>query len=237
MKLVSNGTGGHNLAISTTAFRFNPTIIIIADFNSDGTQDVILVTLNTNTFYAPGRGDVAFAPSVLIGATGVRANDAYALDIDKDGYTDLVGLGASWSDIAYVGLATGPATFLRRPSQNIDDQKHILVELDGDGVLNIVQPSGLGNGIYVGLGVGDGFFTMISQRATLRLWPLPRVISTAMATWMYLGPIPPRAASRSTPAPETEILWSPPFPMRPRARAMGGGFKPPISTMTACRIL
>ncbi|MEO1535473.1 MAG: VCBS repeat-containing protein, partial [Planctomycetota bacterium] len=108
---LGDGTGGLSLtpielpyATTTTDI---PSSVIVADFNNDDEQDIMLATnSNPGVLYFKGNGNGGFAPPVPI-STGFD-HSVFAADVNNDGATDLItssGFAASPSNVVKVYLS------------------------------------------------------------------------------------------------------------------------------------
>jgi len=133
--------------------------LLAADFDADGKADVVVHRLapTEDLLFLRGKGDGTFAPPVAISSEFKQPLEALlAGDLDGDGKLDLVALGV-WGG-AYVMLGWGDGTF--RPRVQYDSAEGAsegrLVDLDGDGHLELVEVAV--NGLVVMPGKGDGTF-------------------------------------------------------------------------------
>ena len=155
---LGNGDGTFSLASTTAAPSGG--FLALGDFNHDGKLDFA----TSGNLLALGNGDGTFqTPTDIVanppsaGFSGIAAGD-----INNDGWTDLVltiGNGL-YGDTVFVLLNNREAGFTQVPANFGEDTiQPILVDLDGDGNLDLVlQPTRFG-GAEIHLGNGMGGFS------------------------------------------------------------------------------
>jgi len=156
--------------------------MVVADFDDDGAQDVVVsegfhltnqASGVQHTFYLRGNGNGTFQPAVVI-ASGIQSGlvDFAAADVNHDDEIDLIGI-AQYSAV-HVQLGNGNGTFLPPVLYNAEIGGTLgqvaLADFDWDGHLDIAMTmDALGNvglGLVVLRGVGDGSFTAARKFAT-----------------------------------------------------------------------
>lgn len=140
----------------------NATGMVAADFNQDGKQDVAVV--NTPSCAAPCTGTVSVISGT--GASYFGSAKKYTIgmhgraiavgDLNGDGYLDLVVTNATPGDNAdtsvLMGTAGGGFTAAKNYTLGSLSNVAYLVDMNGDGKLDLVEAGG------VALGKGDGTF-------------------------------------------------------------------------------
>jgi uncharacterized repeat protein (TIGR01451 family) len=141
--------------------------LVAADFDGDGKADAVVHRLgpSDDLLFLGGTGDGHFRAAVPISSeVGQPIDTLLAGDLDEDGKLDLVALG-TWGG-AYVMLGRGDGTFLPRAAHDIAEgaSDGTIVDLDGDGHLDVL--SAAVNGLAVLPGRGDGTFSARRPFAT-----------------------------------------------------------------------
>jgi hypothetical protein len=181
--LIGDGTG--QLAAPRLIPQFNaPKAIALADFDGDGHLDIAIT--NNGPGLTVLRGDVAgnFTFSAAISITGAGA--VATGDLNRDGRLDVVAVGTRGfqSGPATIAVALGdgtgrfasPAFFpfgARDYSAAQPDPTQLsVVDLDGDGQLDVAVPNPAGNELVILPGHGDGTFGEPQTFATDGLGPV-----------------------------------------------------------------
>jgi len=134
--------------------------IVVADFNSDGIPDLAISNAtNITTYLGNGNGTFQSAGQTFALPDGDAPNSIAAGSLRNNGVQDLVVgddyLGGFW---VYLGNNDGTFTTPANPITNNDDYTFVgLLDVDGDGNLDLVDQSGYGD-LDVFLGNGDGTF-------------------------------------------------------------------------------
>jgi hypothetical protein len=129
-----------------------------SDLNDDGNIDLITADNNGAVYVILGSGGGAFGPVTLVPATsniGAPPVQLFTTDLTSDRLPDLVLLLVASSGSEMVTLAgRGDGTFdkLQTISSGVSAPL-VPADLNGDGVVDLV---GLGNPLYVYLGMGGG---------------------------------------------------------------------------------
>jgi hypothetical protein len=127
-------------------------VVVAADFNGDGKPDIAV----NNGAILLNNGDGTFHLGTNVGLQGAIA----AGDFNGDGKQDL----AVWTQAANISvlLGNGDGTFQSPINMAIGvpgyaNTSFLAVAL-GNGQIDLVMPSGTGNGVWVFIGKGDGTF-------------------------------------------------------------------------------
>jgi hypothetical protein len=138
--------------------------LAVGDFDGDGHQDIVSVGIGQDLDgpiqFLKGNGDGTFRAPIAAGTLPVHGAVAYVLagNLDGDGKLDLVvGLTFASSGTRVVARGKGDGTFDVGAYQTDSDlPPAALVDVDGDGRLDLVR--GAYQGVTVELGLGDGTF-------------------------------------------------------------------------------
>jgi hypothetical protein len=136
----------------------NPSAIAVADVNKDGKLDIVVTNnalpgsgANNTIGVLRGRGDGTFGRVVLYSLGADLAAAVVAVDVNGDGYPDLITSGAD------VLLNRGDGTFHRPIHYGTGTGSSVAVsDVNGDGILDLVV--GYETSVGVLLGNGDGTF-------------------------------------------------------------------------------
>lgn len=137
--LVNGGDGLFESRRLVFAGASDPSDLVLADANGDGTIDALLgdrnVLARSLTLF-PGIGDGTFAPALRIPTTTVPI-DIDAGDITGDGVVDILAAGERTSP-AHLLVGRGEGIFFPpRPLQTPDEVLIELADVNGDGVLDL----------------------------------------------------------------------------------------------------
>jgi hypothetical protein len=160
-----NGGFTHSSVVYPLAY--GPLGLATADFDADGQLD--LAVASTSSSYAltwfPGNGNMTFGPGHVVPSTGQdSATRLISADFNNDGKPDLA-----------MSRTTGARVFVN-PLPGFQFQNAfnlpvnypigslVAVNVDGDGILDLVTESDAGH-LGVWHGVGDGTFTLLHDYA------------------------------------------------------------------------
>ena len=144
--------------------------IYAVDLNQDGILDLVL-SGQFEIFTALGNGDGTFQSTVeAMGGKGTVGSFQLAFaDVNNDGYVDLINNGYFTSVYPGHGDGTFGSALSNYISSGGDSDSMAVVDLDGDGILDLVQAEGTYRKLSVLYGRGDGTYTgapMLSSPAT-----------------------------------------------------------------------
>ena len=160
--MYGNGNGGFSSTASLSPGG-TPESVAVGDFNRDGIDDVAMAGSSTTISVRLGGGEGSF-PGSTVATLGSAAIDVATADFNLDGKPDLAGLRASGSSAVGVFLGTGTGTFGSVSDVNVTataPKAITIADLNRDGKPDIVTANGGHNSITVGLGNGDGSFTVL----------------------------------------------------------------------------
>ncbi|MBI3474978.1 MAG: VCBS repeat-containing protein [Acidobacteria bacterium] len=173
--LLNKGNGTYNSGtLITSIHSINPTpnVVAFADFNGDDKMDIAVATKGnvSDVFVLPGNGNGTFGAPIQT-ATPYFPITLAAADFNKDGKADvLVTTGANGCTNNNLGYAflkgNGNGTFTPGTLNCLSmsaPQVPVVVDLNGDGKLDVIIPYVVGNNQPAGpailQGNGDGTFT------------------------------------------------------------------------------
>jgi len=158
----------------------NPGALVVADINGDGKLDLVVTGCggscgNTDgvVMVRLGNGDGTFRPAAVYGSGGVYAESVAVEDLNHDGKPDVVvancapsGTGpcqtGSMEGVVGVLLGNGDGTLrhaVTYDSGGLSAESIAVADVNRDGKPDlVVANSGLGYGVGVLLGKGDGTF-------------------------------------------------------------------------------
>ena len=129
----------------------NPRGVALADFNSDGRQDIIVAA--DPPMLLLGNGDGTFQTGTPIGSIGSAATSVAVGDFNHDGALDLA---FSTFDSVVVFLGNGNGTFGAGVTLPAGGSQVVAGDFNHDGMADLILATG--NGISVFLGNGNGTF-------------------------------------------------------------------------------
>ena len=164
--MLGNADGTFTTAPSPaiSVYTFGP--IVVADFNSDGKQDLALLNGDNNTVtILLGNGDGTFNVSASSSLIAANSKHLALADFNGDGIADLAVISNS-SNLVTVLLGNGDGTFTAATSPAAGGSPNAIAvgDFNGDGNADMAVGDLYDDGISVLLGKGDGTF---SAAATL----------------------------------------------------------------------
>ena len=154
--MLSNGDGTFSISsmVSPTGY-FNNTTLSLGDFTGDGKADIMVHDngdSRLHIFSGNGNGTFNYSPGF---ATVEYTYNAVTGDINSDGKLDLAIATVSGT---LVLIGNGDGTFKRSTPQSGSGMDAALVDLDGDGNLDLLSTKDTGENLVVSYGNGDGTF-------------------------------------------------------------------------------
>jgi len=161
--LINDGTGHFNSA-STGVIPLATEVYVTGDFNHDGKLDFACSGSSGGQAFSIffGNGDGTFASPVGMGATGTQATLVSGVDLNNDGYTDLVYLNgsATGNQLRVLLSATnGSYTDIQPAGLPKPSGGFVVADFNNDHIPDIVAVDSNGMGLAY-LGAGDGTFKM-----------------------------------------------------------------------------
>ncbi|MBW9336845.1 hypothetical protein FEE59_25365, partial [Herbaspirillum sp. RU 5E] len=165
------GTGDGNFDMArrtySTGVPFNWTWRQLIDMNGDGIPDLVAWNdAGSGLYVVPGTGDGNFDMARRTYSTGVPFNWTWRqlIDMNGDGIPDLVTWNDTGNGLYFVpGVGDGSFDMSRRTYSTgtpFNWAWRQLIDMNGDGIPDLVAWNDTGNGLYVVPGVGDGTFDM-----------------------------------------------------------------------------
>ncbi len=146
--------------LSSIGSRFKATFLI--DLNNDGHLDALLGTGSTFTsadsVFLLGNGDGTFGTPVILGSNSYNVLDLVTLDINNDGYLDVVAAKQLANDQIY--LNNGDGTFAdgaELPDSDLSSTIIVSADIDNDGDLDLLTGASSRSSLIY-LNNGDGTF-------------------------------------------------------------------------------
>ena len=159
--------------------------VVTADFDQDGNVDLLVTMMNSNTiaWYRNTDGKGTFSSEIYVDKQSNRAMDAIAVDLNKDGYPDIVTANAGDNAIVFY-LNHKNSTFSRKKvvsSNAMYAYSVIAGDFDGDGWIDLASASQDDGKIawYRNLMQGDGIRLFSTEKVLDRSAAGARSIVTA----------------------------------------------------------
>lgn len=159
---ILRGDGAGGLALSSSfATSANPLALAIGDFDADGWPDVAVMSGNYNqgSFVDVFRDDNAggLLPEVRYGPVASLTARGIAIgDVTSDGIPDIVAGSRNFACVLK-GQGNGAFTVLSNPGTRVSQMRELkLVDMEGDGKLDIVAAADYTSCAWILRGHGDG---------------------------------------------------------------------------------
>jgi FG-GAP-like repeat len=161
--LLNDGTG-HFSSASTGVIPPSTGPYVAGDFNHDGRLDFACSGSTGGQAFSFffGNGDGTFAGPVGVGATGTQPTLVSAVDLNNDGYTDLVYLNSSAASNqlrVLLSAANGSYTDIQPVGLPNPSRGFVVSDFNNDHIPDIFAVDSNGMGLAY-LGAGDGTFKM-----------------------------------------------------------------------------
>ncbi len=150
----------------------HPVGLIVADFDNDGSLDLLSVDqLSGNLSLVKGFGDGTFRRIATIVAGGQPSGAVY-LDVNADGKPDIVASNQLTRDVT-VNLGDGTGDFAPKISSSVSGNPVAIAAGDwnGDGKIDVATVTPLQTTMSILLGNGDGTFTLKGTPFTIGSGP------------------------------------------------------------------
>jgi VCBS repeat-containing protein len=151
---VLTATPAGGFATAAQVAGLSPRVLALADWNSDGNPDVATITgngLNLLAIYS-GRGDGTL-PVTRTQLAGTSPNSVLTLDVDGDGFVDLVSGGPA-GVVVSLGNGTGAYDDPLYLPESSNPFAVASADVDGDGRADLVGGGAFGVSVHVALGEG-----------------------------------------------------------------------------------
>lgn len=161
-----NGKGNFGTIAHYPLAGENPLSVATGDLNEDGTPDIVTADSDFNTISVLNSNPSGnYFPPVTYDFTG-RLSAVTMGDFNRDGHLDLAAtdigttFGISYADRVNVFMGKGNGTFNTSVEYFVDKSPSsiIAVDLNKDGILDLVTSNAVGNNVAVLVGNPDGTF-------------------------------------------------------------------------------
>lgn len=147
--LLGDGAGAFAEHSTVQALQDAPHAVTIADFDEDGTLDLVVGTTQTTSFHAGSGGGSFAAGQALAGSNNLSGDQLFSADFNNDGHRDVASRQAIY-------LGVGDGTFTRSAFFSVGAKAS--ADFNGDGRVDML--SAAGSTLQVWFGNGDGTFAM-----------------------------------------------------------------------------
>jgi sugar lactone lactonase YvrE len=156
---LGNANGSYSMAPSLSFDAYALNSMVVADFNSDGKQDLAVVNGDSNTVTVfLGNGDGTFNLVASSSAVAVGSTQEAVGDFNRDGIPDLVVTGGQSVNIL---LGNGDGTFTATPNSPVAGASPYgiaLGDFNQDGKIDLAISDAYDDSVSILLGNGDGTF-------------------------------------------------------------------------------
>jgi hypothetical protein len=155
MWAIGDGQGGYGVPV-VRGTQQNGTEVMLQDLDGDGLDDAALVS-NARVDVWLGRPSGIFGAEMRVPIPNLNGI-GFLCDLDGDGHSDLVRQEVSGPRLQLLygtsGLEFGGAVELTLPpgSLTLDDERYPLVDLNGDGVIDVIVATASGMGVAMSTG-------------------------------------------------------------------------------------
>ncbi|PQA59658.1 T9SS type A sorting domain-containing protein [Siphonobacter curvatus] len=163
---LGNGKGNFGTIAHYPLAGENPLSVATGDLNEDGTPDIVTADSYLNTISVLNSNAYgSYSPPVTYKFTG-RLSAVTIGDFNRDGHLDLAAtdigttFGISYADRVNVFMGKGNGTFDTHVRYFVDKSPSsiIAIDLNKDGILDLVTTNAVGNNVAVLVGNPDGTF-------------------------------------------------------------------------------
>ncbi len=158
---LGNANGSYTMAPSLSFDAYALNSMVVADFNSDGIEDLAVVNGDSNTVTVfLGNGDGTFNLVASSSAVAVGSTQEAVGDFNRDGIPDLV-VTSNQSSSVNILLGNGDGTFTAAPNSPVAGASPYgiaLGDFNQDGKIDLAISDSYDDSVSILLGNGDGTF-------------------------------------------------------------------------------